>query len=286
MKKVIMCKGLPGSGKSTWAKSKLRENPNQYKRINKDDLRAMLDDSQHSNASEKFIQKVRDALIIEALKNGCHVIVDDTNFAPKHEARIRQLVTDFNRQNNDSVSVEVKFFEATVEECIARDLNRPKSVGERVIRSMYRDYLAPKPPVIERNPNLPDAIICDLDGTLALLNGRSPYDASTCESDLLNEAVAQILRKSGDAIIFMSGRMDKHREQTQAWLKAHRFYYEALHMRATGDTRKDSIIKQELYDRYVKGKYNILFVLDDRNQVVEFWRSIGLTCLQVADGDF
>jgi hypothetical protein len=57
-------------------------------------------------------------------------------------------------------------------------------------------------------------------------------------------------------------------------------------MRATGDQRKDSIIKQELFDRHILGKYNIKFVLDDRNQVVNMWRSLGLTVFQVAEGDF
>jgi hypothetical protein len=57
-------------------------------------------------------------------------------------------------------------------------------------------------------------------------------------------------------------------------------------MRETGDRRKDSIIKKEIFDRHIRDVYNIEFVLDDRNQVVELWRSLGLTCLQVADGDF
>ena len=89
MIKVILTRGLPGSGKSTWAKKLIVENPNSYKRINKDDLRAMLDDSKYSNDSEKFILQVRDAMILMAIENGKHVIVDDTNLAPKHDARIR-----------------------------------------------------------------------------------------------------------------------------------------------------------------------------------------------------
>ena len=91
MIKVFLIKGLPASGKSTWAKKLITENPNSYKRINKDDLRAMLDDSKHSNDSEKFILQVRDSLILMAIEKGKHVIVDDTNLAPKHEARIRDL---------------------------------------------------------------------------------------------------------------------------------------------------------------------------------------------------
>lgn len=57
-------------------------------------------------------------------------------------------------------------------------------------------------------------------------------------------------------------------------------------MRPEGDIRKDSIVKRELFEKYVRPYYNIEFVLDDRNQVVEMWRSLGLKCLQVAEGDF
>ena len=59
-----------------------------------------------------------------------------------------------------------------------------------------------------------------------------------------------------------------------------------LFMRASGDTRKDEIVKLELFDAHVRGKYDVRLVLDDRDRVVRMWRSIGLTCLQVADGEF
>jgi len=57
-------------------------------------------------------------------------------------------------------------------------------------------------------------------------------------------------------------------------------------MRATGDNRKDSIVKKEIYEGIIKPVFDVKFVLDDRNQVVEMWRSLGLTVLQVADGNF
>jgi hypothetical protein len=59
-----------------------------------------------------------------------------------------------------------------------------------------------------------------------------------------------------------------------------------LFMRKNGDYRKDAIIKKEIFDNNIRGKFNIDFALDDRNQCCEMWRSLGLTCLQVANGDF
>ena len=278
MLKVILTKGLPASGKSTWAKSVIKENLNSYKRINKDDLRAMLDNNHHSKDAEKFILNVRDSLILMCLEEGKHVIVDDTNLASKHEERIRQLV-------KGKAVVEIKdFTEVPLETCIKQDLKRCDSVGEKVIRDMWKQYLKPKDETIAHIKGLNDVIICDLDGTLCLLNGRNPYDASTCDNDGLNSVVADIIR--GRDVIFLSGREDKYMEPTLKFMEKYSISFISLHMRKSGDMRKDSIVKREMFDEHIRGNYNVNFVLDDRNQVVELWRSMGLTCLQVADGDF
>lgn len=62
--------------------------------------------------------------------------------------------------------------------------------------------------------------------------------------------------------------------------------YDWLYMRPEGDVRKDTEIKREIFDNYIRDKYRVLFVLDDRNSVVKMWRDLGLKCLQVAEGDF
>ena len=137
---------------------------------------------------------------------------------------------------------------------------------------------------------LEKAIICDLDGTLAFANGRDWYNASTCDEDLLNEPVASVVRWAEDygyTIIFLSGRMAKYKEPTEKFLAKHGFDNYELAMRVTDDIRKDSIVKRELYEEYVLGKYDVLFILDDRKQVVDMWRlAYGLTVFQVAEGKF
>jgi hypothetical protein len=87
-------------------------------------------------------------------------------------------------------------------------------------------------------------------------------------------------------VIFTSGRDERYRTQTETFLSKHNIKYFGLHMRKTGDMRRDSIVKNEMFDEHIRGKFNIDFVLDDRNQVVDLWRSLGLVCLQVAEGDF
>ena len=80
---LFMLKGLPASGKSTWAKAKMAEHPGSCKRVNKDDLRAMLDLGKWSQDNEKFVLSVSRSIVDGALGHGKHVIVDDTNLAPK-----------------------------------------------------------------------------------------------------------------------------------------------------------------------------------------------------------
>lgn len=281
MKNVILTRGLPASGKSTWARAEQARHPGRYKVINKDSLRAMLDGGRYSKPNEAFVLNARNALILQALSAGCSVIVDDTNLNPVHEQTIRDLV-------RGVATVEVKdFTDVALETCIMRDLQRERSVGERVIRRMYRQFVQPRAAPPAYDPALSDALICDLDGTLAVIGDRDPYDASKCEGDQVNEAVRTIIASVPAYVILVSGRSVRYRAETERWLQRHGIAYLALYMRPDGDSRKDAVMKRELYERYIAGKYNVLFVLDDRDQMIRLWREeLGLVALQVAEGDF
>lgn len=274
---VTIYKGLPASGKSFHAKQLIDNNPGKYKRINKDLLREMLDNSTFSKSNEKFILEVRDQLILMGLENGKHILIDDTNLDPKHEQNIRTLVKGIAK-----VIIQ-DFTDVPLDVCLSRDSKRINAVGEKVIRKMYDQYLKPVPPVIEYDSGLPDIILCDLDGTLCLMNGRNPYDASTCNDDLLNEHVASIIK--GKFVIFVSGREDKYKPQTLEFFDKHGIFYIDLFMRKSGDMRKDSIIKEEIYNEHIKGKYNVSFILDDRLDVCRLWYRLGLNLLRVGDPD-
>ena len=99
--------------------------------------------------------------------------------------------------------------------------------------------------------------------------------------------MVRALHAAGYRIVFCSGRTDGSRASTAAWLAEHvGVPYEALHMRAAGDQRKDSIVKAEIFEKHIRHAYRVVGVLDDRMQVVRMWRALGLTVLQVAEGDF
>lgn len=137
---------------------------------------------------------------------------------------------------------------------------------------------------------LPKAIIVDIDGTLAKMNGRGPFEWMRVGEDLVNEPIRHIVnlyQASGHKVIIFSGRDSVCREVTENWLSDNFISYNSLFMRPKGNNEKDSIIKRRLFDENVNGKYDIQFVLDDRNQVVDMWRKdLGFTCLQVDYGNF
>lgn len=278
-KKILMMRGLPGSGKSTIAKHLVEKE--KYKRVNKDDLRSMLDNGKWSKKSERLVNEIQDAIVDLCLIYGNNVVIDNSNFEFKHIDRAYELA------EMNAAEVEIYDVDTDIETCIERDLKRPNSVGEQVIRGMYQRYLGCKPP--EHIDGKPSALIVDIDGTLATMKDRGPYDWGLVGNDDLNENIAELLVKYRDDdthILLVSGRDGICFDQTVEWLRKYGVPYDKLFMRDAGDNRKDVIVKQELYQDNILGRYNVKFVLDDRMQVVQMWRMLGLPCYQVQNGDF
>ncbi|MDO4881070.1 MAG: AAA family ATPase [Capnocytophaga sp.] len=301
--KLLILVGAPGSGKSTFARYFLRTEDN-WVRINRDDFRMMqFGDSLMSPFYEERISKMVNASVITLLKNNTNVIIDATN------SSLRTL-EDMVRVFTEYADISFKVFELSLEELVARCDKRYAETGKFISKSVLEKHITQlqytkekfsfslirrtikenKNHYVEQNTNLPKAIICDLDGTLSLLNGRNPYDASTCDKDLLNTPVARALamaKAQGYKIILLSGRESAYREPTERFLTIYHIDYDLLIMRNTNDFRKDNIIKREIFEREIQGKYFIEFILDDRDQVVNMWREeLGLPCFQVNYGDF
>jgi len=196
---VYFLKGLPASGKSTWAQQKIEEDRYKgivTKRINKDELRAMLDNSVFSKEREEFILKARDSLISFALAKGYNVIIDDTNFNPKHLERIKEIIKNIEYNLRDAnIELVEKFFDTPLYECVERDRQREKSVGRNIILDMYNRYIRnTKQEEAKFNPELPDCLIVDVDGTLALHeNRRSPFEYWKAGEDRLNAPIERLL---------------------------------------------------------------------------------------------
>lgn len=282
LKKVLILVGLPGSGKSKFATDLLLSEPGQWVRTNKDLLREMAHASLWTPEHEIFIEKMRNQIILMALQDGKNVIIDDTNFGDSL-TQIQELV-----RGKAFIEINDSFLQVPLEECIRRDLKRFHSVGKDVILKMYNTYVKIPPSSPPYRPELPDAIIVDLDGTLSLLNVRNPYDTSTCDQDLPNLPVLETVLKWQNSlkIIIISGRMNHHQELTEQWLKKYGINDAEIYLRKPDDLRQDRIIKEEIYHQFIQPLYNIRFVIDDRQQVVEMWRNLGLTVFQVAEGNY
>lgn len=301
MTKLVITRGLPGSGKSTYAREWVSEDPKHRAEVNRDLLRAMMHGGYVD--AEVMVTNARDAAIRELLKRGVDVICSDTNL-PQRTARDLAKIA-----RAAGAEVEVRDFTlVSLEVCLERNQIRDdkEPVPESAILRMHERYIRGKAlplplPVedetvasadfVQRVPGLTWAVIVDIDGTVALMGDRGPYDYSLVHLDRPNHRVIDVVHAlyvAGNTIIFMSGRSSDCRTVTEAWLDKHvGIPYKALHMRASGDMRKDSIVKRELFDRYIRGNYNVACVLDDRDQVVHMWRrELGLTCLQVAEGAF
>jgi predicted kinase len=302
--RLVITRGLPASGKTTWARAWVAEDPWRL-RVNRDDLRMM------TTGRPVLTGRLEDALTLaqhaaaEALlRAGYDVVVDDTNLRLRHARAWADLAA------RAGAWFEVRdFTDVPLEVCLARDAARAAAggpaVGEAVIRDLYARFLAHGPlpavprtaPLVEAavpgtyvpDPDLPPAWIVDVDGTLALMAHRSPYAWHRVGEDAPNPPVVELvraLRAAGNAIVVVSGRDGVARAATLAWLDRHEIPHDVLLLRARGDTRRDSVVKREIFDRNLRHVWQVRGVLDDRDQVVRMWRDLGLTCAQVAPGDF
>jgi predicted kinase len=294
---LTITRGLPGSGKTTWARAQ-----RGVVRVNRDELRRMLHGGLlGSGWAESQVTVAQRAQVEALLRAGVSVICDDTNLRAKVARELAELGL---RCGADVVFRD--FTDVRLDECIRRDAGRPEHerVGEDVIRGMHDRYLhgrslpLPVPDLTPAKadarytpaPGAPSTILVDIDGTVALMNDRNPYDMSRVRHDTPNHSVIQAVRAmhtAGFLVVYCSGRSDDCREETQEWLDRHvGVPYEGLFMREYGDQRRDSIVKAEIFDREIRGRYHVVAVFDDRDQVVRMWRSLGLTVFQVADGNF
>lgn len=298
--RVILLRGLPGSGKTTWAKRQVGQYNHRTKRVCRDDLREMLNNGVRTTSNEDFILSIRDKIVLESVRSGKHVIVDDTNLNPVHEIHLRNLVGP--RVNFDVVS----FTDVSIEDCIARDAARtdmpPK--GEHVIRNMAREWGRWSKIKVDTNTYIPalvhkfdfdqqlkpSAVIVDLDGTVAHGTNRSMFDYAKVKDDEADDYIrhlVQLLHNSGMKIIIVTGRESWCKDDTCLWLDQNRIPYEYIFMRESGDKRPDIEIKAEIYKSYIKPSFSVFLVLEDRSRVVQMWRdTFGLRCLQVNWGDF
>ncbi|QZD99262.1 polynucleotide kinase [Mycobacterium phage Moostard] len=304
-------RGYPGSGKST--KAREIADATGAVVVNRDALWKMLHGEwfhdTHAKDAKTFEAEVtiaERAAVQAYLKEGVSVVVDATHLEPSYLRKWSKLAAQYGAQ---FVRVDVDTDVATCKQRDhARMLAGGRYVGDQVIDRMAKRHPVKNWPDIQAPPTfevepvewlpcLPEAIIVDIDGTLAQMTGRSPYDYSQVHTDVVDEQIKWLVNTLWQwnedlRVLIVSGRDDECRDATFSWLVANGIRFDQLHMRPTGSVDNhgnklpDYLIKYRLFNEHIRGKYNVRFVLDDRNQVVDLWRSLGLKCLQVQPGDF
>lgn len=301
---IILTTGLPASGKSTWARAQVLNSDGKIVRVSMDDIRSMVG-LPYSTGAENIALKMQDQFIVSAVKQGKDVIVDNTHIEKKMPNRYKKLF-------DGDVEFQIKSFrDVPLEECIKRDKSRFLGhVGEQVIKRMYNRMQTNKfdltyeymndmvlsPPLIF-DKDLPDTVVFDIDGTLAEHIARSPYDYTRVGTDGVFQHIARLTRMYDDYgfhVMIMSGRPGslEVRKDTINWLLANGIYFDELHMRGEdlpnpeSDKRNDTVVKMEMVDKHIRGKYNVEHWFDDRDRVVRILRKLGIKVSQVADGDF
>lgn len=313
MPELILTRGAPASGKSSWAEAWVLAEPEKRRQVNRDHFRKQF----HVKGgvvppeTEVLITKLQKDAARAFLRQGLDVVVSDTNLrqrAAREWATLAKLM---------GAELKVQdFTHVPLEELLRRNAEREDSVPEGVIRGMHRRYSLGTKPLEFPLPNegagesdgkyepaeivneLPSAIICDLDGTVAKCGDRNIYDGSKAHLDTVHEDVWSAVTGfanyaagvDGVEIIFMTGRSDEHRKVTEDWIAKHLMSdsYLQLHMRRAVEDkgRKDADVKYDLFNAHLRGKYNVIAAFDDRNQVVDLWRSMGIRTFQVAEGNF
>jgi predicted kinase len=283
-RKVYLTIGLIASGKSTWAKQFVKNNPNTQ-RVSRDDFRFMTTNYTYTSENEKIVDILyKNSIATLIFNTDKDIILDEQNLDKDRREKFKEWIL--------SLSKNIKFIEkefpVELSVAIKRDSKREFSIGASIIKKIYHKYeielkqmIERHKPKIEYNKNIPWACIFDIDGTLSNSSQRKIFDFKECINDKVIGPVAYILKaivthKWGIAVIIVSGREEICRKETEEWLRKNNIYYTHLYMRKEKDYRDDTIVKKEIYDEYIKDNYNIDFVVDDRPSVIQMWIDMGL----------
>ena len=288
MAKVTIMRGLSGSGKTTLAKTL------DGTRISRDDIRRLLFGVEGKtvldSAGEKRVTKFQRDLIESELDAGRNVIVDDTNLN-------KSLLTSLCRFIND-LGYDFTIRDVVVGASTAHERNTARPENEQVPAHVIDRQQAkawwgniPSVPYVYKPyvPGLRLAYSFDLDGTLAHTNGkRGPYDFTKYHLDDLDDNLATLIDNlpSGATIVILTGRGEEYRAECEGWLIRQRIVWDRLIMRPEGDTRNDAVVKSDLWDEHISGKFDVVAHYDDRNRVVKALRKKGIRVFQVNEGDF
>lgn len=223
---IHMLKGLPASGKSTYAKQLIKDNEDNmcWVRLNNDDLSQMLFGSSFVKKSGELLEVCRKQLLNTLMVKGKNIIIDNTNLTEARQLELETLIAEHNlREGPYKYKLTIKdFTDVSIYDCLKRNKLRENPIPERVICDMYNQHVV-KQPKVNEELQLPSCIVVDIDGTIADCTGiRNPYDTAGADRDLPIKNIISLIKvyiTQGHKLIFLTGRDEKHRALTVSWLK-------------------------------------------------------------------
>ena len=141
MPKIILCRGIQGSGKTTWAKQWVLEDPEYRVRFNNDDIRNMLG-KYWVPSRENLVSIIKMNFLIQATKFGYNIVIDNMNLNPKEVEFYKEFISTRNclLPDDERYKIEFKDFFIPLQDCIDRDSKRPNPIGGEIIRKTYEKY--------------------------------------------------------------------------------------------------------------------------------------------------
>lgn len=300
VRKIILTRGIPGSGKSFWAKSWSMAAPEHRIRLNWDDMRNMMG-LYWVPSREPINKRMLQVGLLIAMSEGYNIVIDNMNLNPKAWKEYEDIIKQHNALSESKNYYELEFkdfFDVPVEECIRRDALRSNPIGEKTIKEIwnkYKHFIQTTTVeqyvnnLIKPDPNKPYCIVIDMDSTMCFNTNKRPWygpgAAEGMKHDIENFGVCEMvnLLSKHYPIIVATGRDTTQEEVTKNWLKAHNIEPKEYYFRKSGDYRKGVIIKKEQITKILE-KYNILIILEDSQPIVDMYREMGLTVLQPNNG--
>jgi predicted kinase len=301
----IVTRGLPASGKSTWAKQWVVAAPNRV-RVNRDDIREEFygKDYKQNGDAENKVSEIENNRLHAALRSKKSVVSDNMHLNPRFLKNFHKMAAQY------GLKLQHRDFPIDIEEAKRRNANRERVVPPEIIDKIAREQLGPNgefhyfdgdyTPREFVAPEKPGQLAAgfDLDGTLSNTRGithfvkgkyrnfdmfhRSSFFTET------NPEVEQALRDlqaQGVAVLGTTARGEAYREVTELWLNNKGIHLDNLFMREEGDFRPDYEVKSDMLRDKIKPHYDLAIQYDDNFQAVKAFRDGGINVVVVPGFD-
>ena len=308
-KQAIIAIGPSGSGKTFKRKELLKKN-SYLQIVSRDEIWNLLNRNNQFNGLdfENVVTNIEENLVKNLIRKELSFYWDNCHLSLGSIEDCIKLI----KESDSEYSIHLEIMDVSLAECKERNSKRINPVPETILENQFKVYknnFNKYWDCLNYEGNLkkyipdeskPEAVIFDLDGTLAHANERGWFEYKEVIFDSVDQIVARSLilyQERGFKIIILTARENKTfdgpilncinvLELTELWLKENKIPYDYIFMREEFDSRKDSPVKLDLFDKHIRDNFNVQLVFEDRDKPVELFRSLGIKTYQVQEGKY